>query len=87
MRTNEIKKWEEKVKRKNLKYKTNKYVYDFEQVKTIKSFGDRIYTGKIIIDESEIDQRNLLENMVEFNNKSKPKTKEVRMKNEILLIA
>ena len=87
MRTNEIKKWEEKVKRKNLKYKTNKYVYGFEQVKTIKSFGDRIYTGKIIIDESEIDQSNLLENMVEFHNKSKPKTKEVRMKNEILLIA
>ena len=25
----EIKKWEEKIKQKDLKYKTNKYTYDF----------------------------------------------------------
>ena len=42
----------------------------------IRSSGDSIYTGKITIDERDIDQSNLLENMVKFNNKSRPKNKE-----------
>ena len=72
----EIIKWEEKNNRKDLKYKTNKYLYDFQQFETIRFFGDSIYTGKINIDEPEIDQTNLLEIMVKLNNKSKPKAKE-----------
>ena len=46
MRTNkikneidEIKKWEEKIKRKDLKYETKKYMHDFQQYETILSFG------------------------------------------------
>ena len=77
---NEIRKWEEEIKRKDLKCKTNKYLYDFQQFETIRSFGDSIYTGKINIDEPEMDQSNLLENIVKFNNKSKPKTKEGKAK-------
>ena len=34
------------------------------------------YPGKISVHKNEMDQTNLLENMVKFNNKSKPKTKE-----------
>ena len=41
----------------------------------MRSFGDSIYSGKINIDEVEMDQTNLLESMVKFNNKSKPKNK------------
>ena len=48
--TDEIKKWEDKNKRKELKYEINKYTYDFQQFETIRSFGDSIYTGKISID-------------------------------------
>ena len=33
-----------------------------------------------------MDQTNLLENMAKFNNKPKPKTKEGKEKDEILLI-
>ena len=72
----EIIKWEEKNNRKDLKYKTNKYLYDFQQFETIRFFGDSIYTGKINIDEPEIDLTNLLEIIVKLNNKSKPKAKE-----------
>ena len=39
----------------------------------IQSFGESIYSGKINIDEAEIDQSNLLKNLVEFNNKSRPR--------------
>ena len=38
----EIKKWENKVKQKDLRYETNKYVYDFQKFETIRSFGDNI---------------------------------------------
>ena len=59
MRTNEIKneideikKWEDKIKRKELKYETNKDIYDVQQFGTIRSFGGNICTGKISIDET-----------------------------------
>ena len=35
-----------------------------------------IYTGKINIDEAEMDQVNWLKNLVGFNNRSRPKTTE-----------
>ena len=64
MRTNEIKeeiyeirKWEEKTKQENLKYRTKNYTNDFQQYQTIRSFGESIYNGKIKIDEGEMDQR------------------------------
>ena len=36
-----------KIEQKDLKYKANKYLYDFQQFETIRSFGESIYTGKI----------------------------------------
>ena len=76
----EIKKWEEKIERKDLKYKINKYLSDCQQFERVRSFGDSIYTSKITIDEADMDQTNLLENIATFNNKSKPKTKESKDK-------
>ena len=67
----EIKKWEEIIKRKDLKYETNKY--RIQQFKTIKSFGDCIYNGKINLKEAEKKQKNLFENIVNFDNKSRPR--------------
>ena len=68
MRTNEIeneiyetKKWEEKIKQKDLKYEAGKHKYDFKQYETIRCFGESIYFGKINIRKAEIDQTNLLE--------------------------
>ena len=81
-----MKKWREKIKRKDLKYETNNYVYDFQQFETTRYFGYNIYTGKFIIDEAEIDQNNLLESMVEFNNNTRPKKRDGKEKTEILLI-
>ena len=76
----EIKKWEKETKQKDLIFKTNKYRYDFQQYETIRSFGESIYTGKINIDEAEVDQSNLLRNLVEFNEQSRPKTTEGKYK-------
>ena len=64
------------------KCKTDKCLYDFQQFETIRYFGDSTYTGKIDIDEAEIDQSNLLENMAEINKKSNSKTKEGKAKTQ-----
>ena len=37
-----------------------KYICGSQQYKTIRSFGDNIYTGKLNIDEAEMGQSNLL---------------------------
>ena len=81
----EIKKWEEKIKRKDLIYKVNKYKYDFQQYETIRYFGESIYTGKINIDEAEMDQSNLLKILVVFNNKSRPRAIEGKDKKKSYL--
>ena len=53
----EIKKWEEKIRQKDLVYKKIYiYKYDFQQYETITSFEDSIYNGKISIDEADVDQ-------------------------------
>ena len=90
MRTNEIKneinnikKWKNKTNQKDLKYKTKNY--DFQQHHAIRSFGDNIYTSKISMDETEMNQTNLLKNWKEFSDKSRPRTKKDRDKKEILL--
>ena len=56
------------------------------QFETIRSFGASISTGKININEAERDQSILLKNMVEFNNKSRPKTKEGKDKKILVIV-
>ena len=71
----EIKKWEEKIKRKDLIYGENKYKYGFQQYETIRSFDESINAGKIIVDEAEEGQSNLLKNIVQCNEKIQTKNK------------
>ena len=71
----EIKKWENKIKRKDLKNEKNKYKYDFHQFETVRSSGDSTYNGKISKDEVEMEQTNLLANILDFSNKSRPRSK------------
>ena len=51
------------------------HINDFQQFETIRYryFCENIHTNKISIDEAEMDQTNLLENLVKFNNKTRPK--------------
>ena len=46
----------------------------------MRSFDESSYTGKIIVDEAEEDQSNLLKNIVEFNENSRPRTEESKNK-------
>ena len=53
-----------------MKFETNRYNYGFQQYETIRSFGDSMYTGTISVEEAEMDQTNVLEYMIKFDNKS-----------------
>ena len=59
---NQIKKWESKTKRKDLKNnaKKKKCTYYFQQHKTIRRFGESVYTCKARKVETKEDQGNLL---------------------------
>ena len=76
----EIKKWENKIKRKDLKFETNRYIFDFQRFEKIRSFD--IYNGKININEAEMKQTNLLANIVELSNKSRPRSKKEKDKKQ-----
>ena len=56
----------------------------FSANETIRSFAGSIYTRKASIVEVKEDQSNLLENLVEINNKHRPKNKESKDKKQIL---
>ena len=69
---------------KRFKIWNKKYIYDFQQYETIRSFGESIYTHKASIVEAEENQSNLLESLVELNNKSRPKNHKGKDKKKIL---
>ena len=46
----------------------------------IRSFGENTTSGKIAISETDENQSNLLENIVEFINKSRTRTKEGKVR-------
>ena len=51
----------------------------------MRSFGDSIYTRKAGLVGAEEDQSNVLENIVEFNDKYRPKSKEGKDKKKVLM--
>ena len=50
-----------------------KQMYDFRKIQMIRSFDKSIYSGKNKIDEANEKQVHLLEYILEFNSKIKPK--------------
>ena len=73
------------MKRKDLKYRTNEYTHYVQQY-TIWSFGDKICTDKININKTEIDQTNLLENIMDFNDRFRPKRAEGKNKKILMKV-
>ena len=71
--------------KKRFKIWNKKYIYDFQQYETIRTFGDNIYTAKINIYEAEMNQTNILKKIVDFNNKSRPRTIEGNDKKKIIM--
>ena len=69
-------------------YYSSKEPFDFRMFKTIRSFGDDIYSSKITINEADQEQSDLVEYILNFNNKTRLKNKDGKKKTKkIFLIA
>ena len=70
-KVDKIKECERKVNRNNMIYYSSKEPFDFNAFKTIRSFGENIYSGKITINQADQEQADLLEYILNFNNKAR----------------
>ena len=71
-----------KFNRNKMIYYWSKEPFDFNAFKAKRSFGENIYSGKITIDQADQEQADLLEYILNFNNKARPKNKDDKKKNK-----
>ena len=64
------------LKREDLVYQRDKYVYNFQQFETIRSFAKTIFASKITLDNADKDQSDLLNDFVDFKKETKPRNTE-----------
>ena len=64
---------EKDVDREKLVYKTNIHTYAFQMFQTIRTVPRDIYNGEISLEEANEDQEKLLDEIIYFNKKTKPK--------------
>ena len=67
-------------------YYSSKKPFDFRMFKIIRSFGDDIYSSKITINEADQEQSDLIDYIIDFNNKTRPKNKDDKKTKTIFLI-
>ena len=70
---NEIREIEKTVDRENLFYRMNEYKYNFQNFRTINTFGRDIYNGTITLKQADKDQSDLLVEILNFRRQLKPK--------------
>ena len=61
------------VERENLVYRANKYRYNFENFRTINTFGRGIPNDSVTLKEADKDQSGLLVEILNFRKQIKPK--------------
>ena len=80
-----IKEIEKTVDRERLVYKASEYTYSFKNFRTIRTFGRDIYEGKITLKEADEDQSNLLNDIRNFRDKTRPQNDKKKQEKEIVL--
>ena len=60
-----------KVNRNDMIYHSGKEPFNFKTFKTIRSLGKNIYIGRIAMNEADQKQDDLLEHILNFNNKAR----------------
>ena len=76
---------EKNVNREKLVYKKNIRTYDFQNFQTIRTFARDIYNGEISLEEANEDQEKLLDEIILFNKKTKPKSEIKKQEKEDLI--
>ena len=60
MKIKKSKNWKNKINRNNLIHESSKKVCDFRRFRTIKSFGDSIFTGEKTISKADKKQKQFI---------------------------
>ena len=76
---------EKTVDREKLLYRASEYTYSFQNFRTIRAFGREIYNGKITLKEADEDQASLLNEIIDFREKTKPEDEEKKKKKKHVL--
>ena len=71
-----IKEIEKNVDRVKLIYETNEYTYSFKNFQTMKAFLRDFYEGSITLEEANEYQTDLLVEIMNFRNDTKPRSQE-----------
>ena len=61
-----------------MSYYSCKEPFNFKTFKTIRSLGKNMYCGKITMDEADEEQADLMEYILNFNNKGRPKSRDYK---------
>ena len=59
-------------------YYIYKETFEFRMFQTIRSFGNNIYSSKITINKVDLEQSDLVEYILNFNNKTNQKIKMIK---------
>ena len=65
-----------KINRNNIIYYSSKVPSNFKTFKTIRSLGEKIYSDNFTRNEADQEQADLIEYVLNFNNKARPKKKD-----------
>ena len=76
---------EETVDREKLVYWASEYAYSFKNFSTIRTFGRDIYEGEITLEKADEDQSNLLNEIVNFRDKTRPQNDKKKQEKDIIL--
>ena len=80
-----IKEIEKIIDREKLIYRANEYTYNFRNFWTVRTLGRDIYEGKITFEETNIDQDNLLRDIWNFINRTRPQNDSKIQEKKIVL--
>ena len=83
---NKIEQTEKKVGREKAIYRASEYTYIFKNFQTIKHFGRDIYNGEITLKEADKNQSNLLNEIRNFKERTKPQDISKNQGKEAVLI-
>ena len=81
-----IVKIEKTIDREKLVYKASGKTYDFRKFQTTKTFGEDIYEVEITFKEADKEQSDLLDEIRNFNDKTRPKNYKKKQEKKLLLI-
>ena len=73
------------VDREKLVYRASAFTYSFQNFRTIRTFGRDIYNGEITLKEADEDQASLLNEIMNFRDKTKPQDEEKKQKKKMFL--